>query len=74
MWRLFCLCLSAMIEVGQYVSGRRVADVDDLILNTLGGLLGYLTLRYLLGRGAVRAAQTMLGDPARVDEDRPTGS
>ncbi len=30
-----------MIEVVQYTSGRRVADVDDLILNTLGGLLGY---------------------------------
>jgi glycopeptide antibiotics resistance protein len=38
---LFCLFVSAIIEVGQYVSGRRVADVDDLILNTLGGLLGY---------------------------------
>src|SRR5271168_4424860 len=41
---LFCLGLSAMIEVVQYFSGRRVADVDDLILNTLGGLLGYLML------------------------------
>ncbi len=39
---LFCLCVSASIEVGQYISGRRVADVDDLILNTLGGLLGYI--------------------------------
>jgi glycopeptide antibiotics resistance protein len=47
---LFCLCLSAMIEVGQYISGRRVADVDDLILNTLGGLVGYWTLRYWCGR------------------------
>ena len=39
---LFCLCLSATIEVGQYASGRHIADVNDLILNTLGGLLGYL--------------------------------
>jgi glycopeptide antibiotics resistance protein len=38
---LFSLSLSAIIEVGQYASGRRVADVDDLMLNTVGGLLGY---------------------------------
>lgn len=42
---LFCLSLSAVIEAVQYASGRRVADVDDLILNTAGGLLGYLLLR-----------------------------
>ena len=42
---LFCLCISAFIEVGQYASGRRVADVDDLILNTLGGLSGYFAFR-----------------------------
>jgi glycopeptide antibiotics resistance protein len=29
----------------QYWSGRRVADVDDLILNTIGGVLGYCALR-----------------------------
>jgi glycopeptide antibiotics resistance protein len=41
---LFSLAFSAMIEAVQYTSGRRVADVDDLILNTLGGLLGYSML------------------------------
>ena len=41
---LFSLSLSAMIEVIQYLTGRRVADVDDLILNTLGGVLGYCAL------------------------------
>ena len=41
----FSLSLSAMIEAVQYGSGRRVADVDDLILNTLGGVLGYCLLR-----------------------------
>jgi glycopeptide antibiotics resistance protein len=39
---LFSLSISFAIEAGQYVSGRRVADVDDLILNTVGGVLGYL--------------------------------
>ena len=33
---LFGLSLSLAIEGGQYLSGRRVTDVDDLILNTLG--------------------------------------
>jgi glycopeptide antibiotics resistance protein len=39
---LFSLSISFAIEAGQYISGRRVPDVDDLILNTLGGVLGYL--------------------------------
>jgi glycopeptide antibiotics resistance protein len=50
----FSLLLSAIIESGQYVSGHRVADVDDLILNTLGGLLGYVTLRCLRGHFVIR--------------------
>lgn len=35
------LAVSLLIETLQGISGRRCADVDDLILNTLGGLLGY---------------------------------
>jgi glycopeptide antibiotics resistance protein len=41
-WSAF---LSAGIEVAQYFSGRRVADVDDVILNALGGLIGYTFYR-----------------------------
>ena len=33
--------LSSLIEILQGISHRRVADVDDVILNTIGGLLGY---------------------------------
>jgi glycopeptide antibiotics resistance protein len=33
--------LSLAIEVLQGVSGRRVADIDDVILNTIGGVIGY---------------------------------
>jgi glycopeptide antibiotics resistance protein len=66
---LFCLCLSAMIEVGQYFSGRRVADVDDLILNTLGGLLGYATLRYSGGRGAIRDGRDDARRSSTADEN-----
>ena len=36
-----CLTLSSVVEVLQGISGRRVADVDDVILNTLGGVLGW---------------------------------
>lgn len=36
-----CFCVSLFIECAQLFVGRSV-DVDDLILNTLGGLLGYL--------------------------------
>jgi glycopeptide antibiotics resistance protein len=38
---LLAAALSGSIEAAQYVSGRRVADVDDVILNIGGALLGY---------------------------------
>lgn len=38
---LLGLSLSLLIEVLQGFSGRRVADVDDLILNTIGAVMGY---------------------------------
>ncbi len=41
---IFSMLLSASVEALQFCSGRRVADVDDVILNTLGGLVGYLIL------------------------------
>jgi glycopeptide antibiotics resistance protein len=42
---LFSLAISLTIEAGQYYSGRRVPDVDDLILNTLGGAVGFVAAR-----------------------------
>ena len=44
------VCLSAAIEIGQLTVslslgyGYRAADIDDVILNTLGALLGYAAL------------------------------
>ncbi len=38
----FAAAVSMLIEVVQFVLGRN-ADVDDVILNTLGGALGALT-------------------------------
>lgn len=38
---LLSLLTSGAIELLQWTLGRRVADVDDLLLNMLGGLVGY---------------------------------
>lgn len=39
--------LSLLIEVTQLVSKAGSFDVDDLILNTLGGLLGYCLFKWI---------------------------
>ena len=36
--------VSLGIELTQYVCGHRMADVDDVLLNTMGALLGYLAM------------------------------
>ncbi|MBR1633749.1 MAG: VanZ family protein [Lachnospiraceae bacterium] len=36
------LLFSAVVEVLQYLTAVGAADVDDVILNTIGGFLGYL--------------------------------
>jgi glycopeptide antibiotics resistance protein len=57
---IFGLLLSAAIESGQFISGRRVPDVDDVILNTAGTILGYccaaISLRYNSPRRTVAAS------------------
>ncbi len=56
-----CLALSSVIEILQGISGRRVADVDDVILNTLGGVIGWglwVGGRWLFARSGLR------GEPA----------
>jgi glycopeptide antibiotics resistance protein len=46
-WRVALLSfeISALIEVSQLIFQVGCFDVDDMILNTLGGLLGYLLFR-----------------------------
>lgn len=39
---LLCFLISLSIEVSQYIVGLGIADIDDLILNTLGGAVGAL--------------------------------
>jgi glycopeptide antibiotics resistance protein len=57
------LAVSLLIESLQGISGRRVADVDDLILNTSGALLGY---GFLLAAGRAWA----WGSRGRPDNQR----
>lgn len=49
---LLSMLASVMIEILQLVSMLGSCDIDDIILNTFGGLLGYLI--FLAGRTAVR--------------------
>ena len=49
---LYSLALTTLVEFGQYTGlfflfkgSYRLFDVDDLILNTLGGMLGYLAVK-----------------------------
>lgn len=42
---LAAFALSGAVELAQYASGRRVCDVDDVLLNVSGALLGYALFR-----------------------------
>ena len=44
---LVSLCLSIFIETMQYIFRVGVADIDDVILNTIGSCLGYLFISRL---------------------------
>ena len=42
------IVISAFIEVTQYLSGQRVCDIDDILLNTLSAVAGYhLAMRWI---------------------------
>src|SRR5262249_3492490 len=56
--------VSLLIETLQFATARRVADVDDVVLNTLGGLLGYTVYRavvFVLSRGQSLSSGTGSG-------------
>jgi glycopeptide antibiotics resistance protein len=70
---VFSFSVSLLIEGGQLFSERRVADVDDLILNVLGGFFGYLLSRRIgaISRfGAPEADGSIVGHRA---QDRAVG-
>jgi glycopeptide antibiotics resistance protein len=39
---LISFALSSFIETLQYISNTRYTDIDDIILNTMGSIMGYL--------------------------------
>ncbi len=43
---IFFLVAISIIESLQYFSGRGVADIDDVFLNTFGMLLGFVLFKY----------------------------
>ncbi|MCR4675453.1 MAG: VanZ family protein [Lachnospiraceae bacterium] len=51
---LICMFFSIMIELLQFVTNAGCCDVDDVILNTLGGLCGYLCYEILHLKGRRR--------------------
>lgn len=51
-WR--AALLSLLIEGLQFVLYTGVADIDDVIFNTIGGLVGYFIYRVLFGRSKRR--------------------
>ncbi len=51
MMAALAVSLSVGIELAQFLSGRRVADVDDVILNALGAVLGFGILRLGIRQG-----------------------
>jgi glycopeptide antibiotics resistance protein len=69
---LFSLSLSLLIEGVQYATGRRIADVDDLILNTSGGVLGHCSLSFFLSwpSGTIVSKRER---PAGDESSRPGG-
>ena len=44
------LCLSLLVETGQFILGSGVSELDDLILNTCGSVLGYFAAGLLQPR------------------------
>ena len=44
---LYGFCFSLLIEISQLCNHRRT-DVDDLIMNTLGTILGYLLFLFFI--------------------------
>ncbi len=49
--------LSLSIETAQFILGSGISDLDDLILNTLGALLGYLGTSLFLDRFSKRTSK-----------------
>lgn len=45
---IICFCVSLSIEFFQSVFGARIFDIDDIICNVTGAILGYVLIKKLL--------------------------
>jgi glycopeptide antibiotics resistance protein len=63
-WRVLLLAatISASIELAQLFIPERSADVDDVMFNTLGALLGYWLLLFLRAIGGVSPTRGSISD------------
>ena len=53
---LVCCLVSVLIETLQLITSFRSADVDDVLLNTVGGCVGFWLLRLIQAMGKALAA------------------
>ena len=67
------LALSGTIETGQFLTGRRVADVDDLTLNTAGTFLGALAVSWYGSRDASPTRVAAVSEIVSRDPSHSTG-
>jgi glycopeptide antibiotics resistance protein len=48
---IYTFIFSFTIEISQYVFRKGVTEVDDLILNTIGAIIGYLLYKKSASKG-----------------------
>lgn len=44
---LFFIVAISIVESAQYITGRGVADIDDIVLNTFGMMIGFVMYKYV---------------------------
>ena len=54
-WRHFLICFvcSLLIELEQFITGRGMFDVADLMTNLTGGIIGYAVVGVVVVRKAM---------------------
>lgn len=45
----FIMASSTLIELMQYLTGRGHAEVDDILTNTIGGIMGFIVMKLIFG-------------------------
>jgi glycopeptide antibiotics resistance protein len=64
MLTFFVFCISLLFESFQLVTGVGIFDVDDLLLNTTGGIIGYIL--YVIAKRVMKSPVGLLSTKADV--------